>query len=49
MWSVELNMHVEADMWKFSLLECPVCLTAITRSTIPCCTNGDTLCSEFWD
>ena len=31
-----------------SLLECPVCLTPITKSPIPCCSNGHTLCSECW-
>ena len=30
------------------LLECPVCLSVITRSPVPCCSNGHTLCSPCW-
>ena len=30
------------------LLECPVCLSLITRSPVPSCSNGHTLCSPCW-
>ena len=30
------------------MLECPVCLSLITRSPVPSCTNGHTLCSACW-
>lgn len=42
----EENKKLSLSM--LSLLECPVCLTVITKSPVPCCTNGHTLCSTCW-
>lgn len=42
----EENKKLSQSM--LSLLECPVCLTPITKSPIPCCSNGHILCSECW-